>query len=101
MNTNPISQFGPGLLRRACIMHLHVVFAYLCLAGCLFAQEEPDDASIAEVVAIVAEHGGIEYARRRGELFADEAEETLQGLPDSAARNALSDAITYVMERRW
>ncbi|HVD04858.1 MAG TPA: polyprenyl synthetase family protein [Gemmatimonadaceae bacterium] len=67
----------------------------------LFAQEEPDDASIAEVVAIVAEHGGIEYARRRGELFADEAEETLQGLPDSAARNALSDAITYVMERRW
>ena len=67
----------------------------------LFAQEEPDDASIAEVVAIVAEHGGIEYAHRRGELFAEEAEETLQGLPDSAARNALSDAITYVMERRW
>ena len=67
----------------------------------LFAQEEPDDASIAEVVAIVAEHGGIEYARRRGELFAEEAEETLQGLPESAARNALSDAITYVMERRW
>jgi octaprenyl-diphosphate synthase len=67
----------------------------------LFAQEEPDDASIAEVVAIVAEHGGIEYAHRRGELFAEEAEETLQGLPESAARNALSDAITYVMERRW
>jgi octaprenyl-diphosphate synthase len=67
----------------------------------LFAQEEPDDASIAEVVAIVAEHGGIEYAHRKGELFAEEAEETLQGLPDSAARNALSDAITYVMERRW
>ena len=67
----------------------------------LFAQEEPDDASIAEVVAIVAEHGGIEYAHRRGELFAEEAEDTLQGLPESAARNALSDAITYVMERRW
>ena len=67
----------------------------------LFAQEVPDETSIAEVVAIVAEHGGIGYARRRGELFAEEAEDTLQGLPESAARNALSDAITYVMERRW
>ena len=67
----------------------------------LFAQEVPDDTSIAEVVAIVAEHGGIEYAHHRGELFAEEAEEALQGLPETAARNALSDAITYVMERRW
>jgi hypothetical protein len=41
MNTNPILQFRPGILRRACIMHLHVVFANLCLAACLFAQEEP------------------------------------------------------------
>jgi len=40
MNTNPILQFRPGILRRACIMHLRVVFAYLCLAGWLFAQEE-------------------------------------------------------------
>ncbi|NUO65673.1 MAG: polyprenyl synthetase family protein [Gemmatimonadaceae bacterium] len=67
----------------------------------LFAQETPDDASIAEVVAIVAESGGIEYARRRGEAFADEADAVLQALPETAARAALSDAITYVMERRW
>jgi octaprenyl-diphosphate synthase len=67
----------------------------------LFAQETPDDAGIAEVVAIVAESGGIEYARRRGESFADEADAALQGLPETAARAALSDAITYVMERRW
>ena len=67
----------------------------------LFAQETPDDASIAEVVAIVAEHGGIEYARRKGESFADEADAVLQKLPETAARAALSDAITYVMERRW
>ncbi len=67
----------------------------------LFAQETPDDAGIAEVVAIVADSGGIEYARRKGESFADEADATLRGLPETAARAALSDAITYVMERRW
>jgi octaprenyl-diphosphate synthase len=53
------------------------------------------------VVRVVAEHGGIDYARRKGELFAEEAEATLQGLPETPARVALSDAITYVMERRW
>jgi geranylgeranyl pyrophosphate synthase len=67
----------------------------------MFSQETPDDASIAEVVAIVAESGGIDYARRKGELFAEEADAALQGLPESAARTALSEAITYVMERRW
>ena len=56
---------------------------------------------IAAGVAIVADSGGIEYARRRGESFADEADDSLRGLPETAARAALSDAITYVMERRW
>ena len=70
----------------------------------MFAQDTPDDGSIAEVVGIVAESGGIEYARRKGESFdaaTDEADAALHGLPDSPARAALSDAITYVMERRW
>ena len=67
----------------------------------LFAQEVPDEGTIGEVVALVTEHGGLEYARRAGELFAEEAEDTLRGLPETPARNALSDAITYVMERRW
>ncbi len=67
----------------------------------LFAQDVPDDEGIADVVRVVAEHGGIDYARRKGELFAEEAEATLQGLPETPARVALSDAITYVMERRW
>ena len=30
-----------------------------------------------------------------------EAEESLADLPDSPARNALVDAISYVVERRW
>ena len=67
----------------------------------LFASEEPDDALIRDVVGIVADAGGIEYARRRGAQFADEAEAALAPLPVSAARTALTDAISYVMDRRW
>jgi octaprenyl-diphosphate synthase len=66
----------------------------------LFAADEPSDDQVSEVVALVAEVGGIDSARRRGELFAHEAEEALDGLPDTPARAALADAILYVMDRR-
>jgi len=66
----------------------------------LFATETPDDDHIGEVVALVGEHGGIEDARRRGEQFAREAEEALASLPHTQARQALTDAIVYVMDRR-
>ena len=66
----------------------------------LFAAETPAEDQIAEVVALVTEHGGIEDARRRGEQFAREAEEALDRLPDTEARAALTDAILYVMDRR-
>lgn len=67
----------------------------------LFATETPDDDAISEVIAIVRDHGGLDYARRRGDLFAREAEEALSDVPDSPARSALVDAIAYVVERRW
>jgi octaprenyl-diphosphate synthase len=66
----------------------------------LFAADAPGDEQIAEVIALVTEAGGIESAHRRGEQFAHEAEEALDGLPDTAARMALADAITYVTDRR-
>ena len=66
----------------------------------LFAAEMPDDRDIAEVIGIVKEYGGLDYARRRGEQFAEEAHESLSGLPDTPARAALTDAIAYVMDRR-
>lgn len=65
----------------------------------LFADPSPDDALIAEVVEIVREEGGLEYARRRGEEFAQEAEEALQAVPESRYRRALAEAIGYVMAR--
>jgi octaprenyl-diphosphate synthase len=66
----------------------------------LFDSTVPTDSQIAQVVGIVTECGGLEYARRKGEEFAQEAEEALAGLPASEARQSLSDAIAYVLDRR-
>ena len=66
----------------------------------VFAAPLPTDAQIADVVAIVHECGGIDFARRKGEEFATEAEAALVGLPASEARHALSEALDYVMDRR-
>lgn len=67
----------------------------------LFAASEPEDEAIAEVIGIVRDHGGLDYARRRGDQFAHEAEESLAELPESAAKASLVDTIAYVVERRW
>ena len=65
-----------------------------------FEGSEPTALEIAEVVGIVTECGGLEYARHRGEAFGREAELALAGLPDSEARQSLADAIAYVLDRR-
>jgi octaprenyl-diphosphate synthase len=67
----------------------------------LFATSAPTDEQIGDVIAIVSEQGGLEYARRRGEQFAQEAEDALADLPDTPARASLHDAIGYVLDRRW
>ena len=64
----------------------------------LFANPTPDDAEIADVVAIVTECGGIEFARRKGEEFAAQAEEALAPVPGSPARQSLADALTGLPE---
>jgi octaprenyl-diphosphate synthase len=65
----------------------------------LFASETPTDAEIHDVIAIVAETGGLDYARRRGAAYALEAESALAELPNTGARAVLADTITYVTER--
>lgn len=67
----------------------------------LFANPDPDDDAVADVVSIVRDHGGLDYARQQGQQFATEAEEALSELPESAARSALMESIAYVVERRW
>jgi octaprenyl-diphosphate synthase len=71
------------------------------VVGRLFETPEPGDAQVAEVIARVGEYGGLEYARRRAEQYAREAEEALDALPETVARASLADAISYVLERRW
>jgi octaprenyl-diphosphate synthase len=66
----------------------------------LFATEAPDDAMIGDVMGIVAEAGGLAYARARGMQFAHDAERALRVLPESPVRSALTGAIEYVMDRR-
>jgi octaprenyl-diphosphate synthase len=66
----------------------------------LFATEDPTDAHVAEVVRVVAEAGGIDAARQRGDQVLQEAEEIVASLPESPVRSSLGDAIAYVMERR-
>lgn len=66
----------------------------------LFREPLPGDAAIAEVVGIVTECGGLDYARRKGEEFAQQAEAALETLPGSDVRQSLVDALGYVMDRR-
>ncbi|MBA3656950.1 MAG: polyprenyl synthetase family protein [Gemmatimonadaceae bacterium] len=65
----------------------------------LFASPEPTDAMVSDVLSIVAENGGLEYARTKGEYFAERARKALIPLPETVARRSLMDSITYVMER--
>jgi octaprenyl-diphosphate synthase len=66
----------------------------------LFAIEDPPDDLLGDVLGIVAEAGGIEAARQRGEQFANDAADALRVLPDGSVRSALTDAIAYVLDRR-
>ena len=65
----------------------------------LFESDAVTDDDIAAVVQIVADSGGFEYARQRGEEFAERAHSALSNLPDTVARQSLSASISYVMER--
>jgi octaprenyl-diphosphate synthase len=66
----------------------------------LFHTPEPTAEQISVVIDVVREAGGLDYARRRGEEFAQQAEDAISELPESPARTALFDAVAYVMDRR-
>jgi len=51
------------------------------------------------VVRIVEENGGFDYARERGDEYAEKAHDALADLPDTVARSSLTASISYVMER--
>ncbi|HEY5060840.1 MAG TPA: polyprenyl synthetase family protein [Gemmatimonadaceae bacterium] len=66
----------------------------------LFSAEMPHDVLVTDVIGIIADVGGIDFARSRGEQFAHDAEQCLRVIPDSPVRSALTDSIAYVMDRR-
>ena len=66
----------------------------------LMETAEPSDDQIASVVGLVAEIGGLEYARERAQSLAEQAESELDALPAGPARDALRASITYVLDRR-
>ncbi|MBI4408338.1 MAG: polyprenyl synthetase family protein [Gemmatimonadetes bacterium] len=69
-------------------------------AEAFFADPDPTDDGIARLIALVREHGGLEYARRRAEEYAARAEEALAPLPPGTAADALRAAVAYVIDRR-
>ena len=66
-----------------------------------FRVNAPQDADVSEMISLVREYGGLEYARKRGDQFAREAEEALAGVPEGTSKASLMDTISYVVERRW
>ncbi|MGQ0641429.1 MAG: polyprenyl synthetase family protein [Gemmatimonadaceae bacterium] len=70
------------------------------VVGELFQTAAPSDELVGRVIEIVREQGGLEYARRRGEEYAQRAEDALAELPESSVKTALLDTVAYVMERR-
>jgi octaprenyl-diphosphate synthase len=64
-----------------------------------FTRVEPTDDEIARIVQIVAERGGLDYARNRARHYADLAERALAGLEASPAADALRDSVSYAVDR--
>lgn len=66
----------------------------------LMASAEPSEAQIASVIQAVTAHGGLTYARERAGRIMAEADQALQALPPSPAREVLRASLGFVLERR-
>ncbi|MCI0432163.1 MAG: polyprenyl synthetase family protein [Gemmatimonadetes bacterium] len=64
-----------------------------------FADPVASADAIARVTELVAEHGGLEFARARADEFAGRAADALSGIPGGEASEALRDAVHYVVDR--
>ena len=58
-----------------------------------------DEGTLARIVGIVEERGGLDYARSRAREYAERAEEALSELARSPAVDALCDAVVYAVGR--
>lgn len=65
-----------------------------------FRDPEPRGDTIASIVGLVRERGGLDHARERALEYARRADDALQGLPEGPVLNALRESIAYAVERR-
>jgi octaprenyl-diphosphate synthase len=64
-----------------------------------FTRVDPTDEEITRIVTIVADRGGLDYARGWAGHYADLAREALHELPAGPAVDALRDAVSYAVDR--
>jgi len=63
--------------------------------------QNKDRNKVNEVIEIVKNSGGIEYARSKMVQYQQEAMEILYQFPESPARDAMEELVNYVTERRY
>jgi octaprenyl-diphosphate synthase len=56
---------------------------------------------VEEVIGLVKQHGGIEYAKTKMEAYQKEALDILHSFPPSEARDAMEDLVAYVTSRKY
>lgn len=66
----------------------------------LMANPAPADADIVSVISAVAAAGGLDYARERAQQLVAQAEDQLQTLAETPARETLRACLAYVLDRR-
>ena len=66
----------------------------------LMAEPVPSDDLIADVISTVRRVGGVELAREKALRLSLFAEQELEGVPDTPARQALRDCLAYAVDRR-
>ncbi|HSH74660.1 MAG TPA: polyprenyl synthetase family protein, partial [Longimicrobiales bacterium] len=65
-----------------------------------FTIADPIDEDIERVIGIVAERGGLAYARERADRYAELAHSALDEVAEGSSASALRDAIGYAVDRR-
>ncbi|MDH3272527.1 MAG: polyprenyl synthetase family protein [Gemmatimonadota bacterium] len=65
-----------------------------------FTRVDPTDDEIARIVQIIMDRGGLEYASAAASRFAGQALDALAAIPEGPATEALSDAVSYAVDRR-
>ena len=65
-----------------------------------FSTADPSDEDISRIIGIVEERGGLEYARVHADRCGQLAQASLMGLSEGPALAALSDAVSWVVDRQ-